>query len=118
MQRVTGRARVSRRTFYELFGNLDACLVGLMDGVVGRIGRELAAAGLERLAWRERVRGGLWVILSFLDEEPVLARICVVQALGGGPRVLECREQLLGCLAGVLDEGRICRVRVGRSARW
>jgi AcrR family transcriptional regulator len=106
VQRITGRARVSRRTFYELFGNRDACLVGLIDEVVGRLELELAAAGLERLAWRERVRGGLWVILSFLDQEPVLARICVVQALGGGPRVLERREQILACLAAVLDEGR------------
>ncbi len=106
VQRITGRARVSRRTFYELFGNLDACLVGLIDEVVGRVEREFAAASLERLGWRERVRGGLWVILSFLEEEPVLARICVVQALGGGPRVLERREQLLACLAGVLDGGR------------
>ncbi len=107
VQRITDRARVSRRTFYELFGNLDACLVGLIDEVVGRIEREFAAAGLERLGWRERVRGGLWVILSFLDEEPVLARVCVVQAPGGGPRVLERREQLLARLAGVLDEGRL-----------
>jgi AcrR family transcriptional regulator len=106
VQRITGRARISRRTFYELFGNRDACLVALIDEVVDRIERELAASGLERLAWRERVRGGLWAILSFLDEEPVLARICVVQALGGGPRVLERREQILARLAAVLNEGR------------
>ncbi len=106
VHRITGRARISRRTFYELFGNRDACLVALIDEVVDRIERELAASGLEHLAWRERVRGGLWAILSFLDEEPVLARICVVQALGGGPRVLERREQLLARLAAVLDEGR------------
>jgi AcrR family transcriptional regulator len=106
VQRITGRARISRRTFYELFGNRDACLVALIDEVAGRIERELAVAGLERVAWRERVRGGLWAILSFLDEEPVLARICVVQALGGGPRVLERREQILARLAAVLDEGR------------
>ena len=68
--------------------------------------RELDAAGLEGLAWRERVRGGLWAILSFLDAEPVLARICVVHALHGGPRVLERREQILARLAAVLDEGR------------
>ena len=106
VQRITGRARISRRTFYELFGNRDACLVALIDEVVGRVERELAAAGLERLGWRERVRGGLWVILSFLDQEPVLARICVVQALSGGPQALEHREQILARLAGVLDEGR------------
>jgi AcrR family transcriptional regulator len=104
--RITARARVSRRTFYELFGNREACLVALLDEVVGRVERELAAAGLEGLAWRERVRGGLWSILSFLDGEPVLARICVVQALHGGPAVLERREQILARLAAILDEGR------------
>jgi AcrR family transcriptional regulator len=106
VQRITDRARISRRTFYELFGNRDACLVALIDEAVGRVERELAAAGLEGLGWRERVRGGLWAILSFLDGEPVLARICVVQALHGGPLVLERREEILARLAGVLDEGR------------
>jgi AcrR family transcriptional regulator len=104
--RITARARVSRRTFYELFGNREVCLVALLEGVVERVERELAEAALEDLGWRERVRGGLWAILSFLDAEPVLARICVVEALHGGPRVLECREQILTRLAGVLDEGR------------
>ncbi len=106
VQRITGRARVSRRTFYELFGNRDACLVALVDEVVGRVERELVLADLGGLGWRERVRGGLWVILSFLDAEPVLARVCVVQALRGGAQVLERREEVLARLAGVLDEGR------------
>ncbi len=104
--RITTRARVSRRTFYELFGNREACLVALLDEIAGRVERELAAAGLEGLAWRERVRGGLWAILSFLDGEPLLARTCVVQALHGGPGVLERREQILARLAAILDEGR------------
>ncbi len=104
--RIAARARVSRRTFYELFDNRDACLVAQLDEVVERVERELEAAGLEGLAWRERVRGGLWVILSFLDAEPALARICVVQALHGGPEALERRERILGRLAAILDEGR------------
>jgi AcrR family transcriptional regulator len=103
---ITARARVSRRTFYQLFGNREECLVALLGETVERVERELAAADLEGLEWRERVRGGLWAILSFLDSEPVLARICVVQALHGGPPALECREQILARLAGVLDEGR------------
>ncbi|HWX44734.1 MAG TPA: TetR/AcrR family transcriptional regulator [Solirubrobacteraceae bacterium] len=111
--RITDRARVSRRTFYELFGNREECLVALLDEVSGRVQGELAAAGLGGLAWRERVRGGLWVILSFLDGEPVLARICVVHALHGGPEALERRERLLASLVGVLDEGRLEGARGG-----
>ncbi len=106
VQGIATRARVSRRTFYELFGNREACLVALLGEAAGRVERELEVAGLEGLGWSERVRGGLWAILSFLDSEPVLARICVVQALHGGPVVMECRERILARLAAVLDEGR------------
>ncbi len=110
---VTNRARVSRRTFYELFSNREECLAAVLEDVVGLIGGELAAAGLGGLAWRERVRGGLWVILSFFDREPALARVCVVQALRGGPLVLERREVVLVRLARAVDEGRLEGARGG-----
>ncbi len=111
VSRITGRARISRRTFYELFGNRDECLAAVLGDVAGVIRGELAAAGVERLGWRERVRVGLWVILSFLDREPALARVCVVEALRGGPVVLERREEILAGLAGVVDEGRFENAR-------
>ena len=110
---VTSRARVSRRTFYELFSNREECLTAVLEDVVALVEGELVAADLEGLGWRERVRGGLWVILSFLDREPVLARVCVVQALRGGTEVLERREEILTGLAGVVDEGRMEGARGG-----
>jgi AcrR family transcriptional regulator len=111
VQQITSRARVSRRTFYELFGNREACLAAIFEDVAALIEREMEAAGLAGLPWRERVRGGLWTILSFFDREPALARVCVIQTMRGGPQVLERREAVLNRLAGVLDEGR------GESAR-
>jgi AcrR family transcriptional regulator len=105
VESITSRSRVSRRTFYELFENREACLVALLESVIGAIEGELRAARLGGLGWRERVRGGLWVILSFLDREPASARMCVVQALRGGSEVLGCREAALGRLAAVVDEG-------------
>jgi AcrR family transcriptional regulator len=104
--RITARAGISRRTFYELFENREACLAALFEDIVGIVEREIAAAGLEGLAWRERVRRGLWVILCLLDREPALARVCVIEALRSGAGVLERREAVLARLAGVLDEGR------------
>jgi AcrR family transcriptional regulator len=109
---ITARARVSRRTFYDLFDNREDCLLAILEDVVARIEDELAALHLEGLSWRERVRTGLWTILCFLDREPPLARVCVAQALQGGPRVLARREQILARLARALDEGRN-----GESAR-
>ncbi len=104
---IASRARVSRRTFYELFANREECLAAVLEDVVALIGGELAGLGLEGLGWCERVRGGLWGILGFLDREPALARVCVVQVLRGGAGVLERREELLGALAAVVDEGRL-----------
>jgi AcrR family transcriptional regulator len=103
---ITERARVSRRTFYDLFENRDACLGALIEDVVARIEGEIACAGLDGLSWRERVRGGLVAILSFFDREPALARVCVVQSLRGGPDVLGRREEIFARLVVVLDEGR------------
>ncbi len=103
---VVARSRISRRTFYETFANREECLAAVFEDLLGVIAGELAVAGLDGLAWRERVRRGLWTILGFFDREPVLARVCVVQALSGGPGVLERREEVLARLTGVVDEGR------------
>jgi AcrR family transcriptional regulator len=104
---ITARAQVSRRTFYDLFANREDCLLAVLEDAVERVSGEIAAAGIAGLAWRDRVRGGLLTILSFFDREPVLARVCVVDALQGGPRVLAWREGVLTGLAQVLDEGRL-----------
>ena len=104
---VTRRARVSRRTFYEQFANRDECLAAVLDEVVARVAREIAQSADAGRPWRERVRVGLWTILAFLDREPVLARVCVVQALRGGSELLERREQVLAQFAAVVDEGRV-----------
>ena len=109
---VTSRARVSRRTFYELYANREECLLAALENVVGQLREELAVLSLDVLPWRERVRTGLWAILSFFDREPLLARVCVVQALRGGPRVLESRERVLGELARVINAGCGERARV------
>jgi AcrR family transcriptional regulator len=103
---IAARARVSRRTFYELFENREDCLRAVLEDVAERIAGELADAQLAGREWRERVRGGLFTILSFFEREPVLARVCVVQALQGGPRVLVWRADILARLAAILDEAR------------
>jgi AcrR family transcriptional regulator/DNA-binding MarR family transcriptional regulator len=109
---IASRARVSRRTFYDLFANREECLLAVLDDTVRQLERDLAQAGLEDDAsWADRVRAGLFTILSFFDREPNLARLCVVQALRGGPRVLVWREDILARLAGIIDQGR------GESAR-
>ncbi len=103
---ITARARVSRRTFYELFVDREECMAAILAEAVTLVERELAAARLAELPWRERMRGGLWAILSCLDREPALARVCLVQSLRGGSVVLERREAIFARLAAAVDAGR------------
>jgi AcrR family transcriptional regulator len=103
---IVSRARVSGRTFYEMFANCEECLAAVLEDILELIREEMAVAEHAGLPWGERMRGGLWAILSFLDREPALARFCVVHAMGGGPPVLARRQEVFAELAAAVDEGR------------
>ena len=113
---ITGRARVSRRTFYELFANREQCIAAVLVDTADQIEAELVAAELEHGAWRERVCVGLWVILSFLEREPELARVLVVHALRGSGPVLKARDEIVGRLVAVVDEGRTQSARAAQCS--
>jgi AcrR family transcriptional regulator len=103
---VIGRAKVSRKTFYDVFADREDCFLAALEQAVGQVGKGLRDAYEREPAWRDGVRAGLTELLVFLDEEPALARLCLVEALGAGPRVLERRAQLLEELAEIVDRGR------------
>lgn len=104
---VIGRAKVSRKTFYDVFADREDCFLAALEGAAGQLGRLVRQAYDGEPAWRDGVRAGLGELLIFLDQEPALARLFLVEALGAGPRVLERRAQLLEDLAQVVDRGRI-----------
>ncbi len=105
--RVIGRARVSRNAFYDVFADCQDCFLAAFEQAVSRA-RLLATEAYEReVGWREGMRAALASLLSFVDEEPALARLCVVEALGAGERVLERRSRLLAEVADVVDRGRL-----------
>ena len=103
---ITSRAHVSRRTFYDLFATRAECLLAVFEDVIALIESDLLDAELDGLPWRERVRAGLWTILSFFEREPTMARVCVVQWLQGDAKLLGRREDLMARLAAIVDEGR------------
>jgi AcrR family transcriptional regulator/DNA-binding MarR family transcriptional regulator len=104
--RVTGRAGVSRRTFYELFEDREACFIAAFDQAVTDMQIVAAAAWAGEAYWRRQIRASLSALLAHLDEHPGVGSLVVVEALGAGPRVLAHRAGLLARLATVVDEGR------------
>jgi AcrR family transcriptional regulator len=115
VSRVTGRARVSRRTFYDLFEDREDCFLAVFDDALERVTGLVAAGYGGGGVWRERVRGALGALLVFLDEEPGVGRLLIVDALKAGPRVLERRAGVLQGLAVVLQREGALRVRAGKE---
>jgi AcrR family transcriptional regulator/DNA-binding MarR family transcriptional regulator len=106
--RVTSRAGVSRRTFYDLFEDREDCFLAVFEEAICRAGARAGEAySVQPARWRERVRAGLTALLGFLDDEPGLRALVVVDALAAGPRVLGRRAGVLETLRNIVDEG--CR---------
>jgi AcrR family transcriptional regulator len=104
---VIGRARVSRKTFYDLFEDREDCFLAAFNQAIDQICALVGEAYEQESNWRDGIRAGLFSLLRFMDEEPGLARLCVVEALGAGPRVLQRRAQILAQLRQVVDQGRV-----------
>jgi AcrR family transcriptional regulator len=104
--RVIELADVSRQTFYEHFADRSECLFAVLDEFVSRATERAVAAYAAKRCWLQRIRAGLLALLEFLDEQPELARACVAQLMSGGTGQLARREELLGRLVCVIDEGR------------
>jgi AcrR family transcriptional regulator/DNA-binding MarR family transcriptional regulator len=103
---IVSRSGVSRRTFYELFEDREACFIAAMDEAVQRAAGRVLPAYRAAGSWRERIGAGLGALLEFLDDEPGLGALCVVDALGAGPEALQCRALVVGKLIDAVDEGR------------
>jgi AcrR family transcriptional regulator len=112
--RITGRAGVSRRTFYDLFADREDCFLAVLEEAVVRV-RIVARDAIDgERAWRERLRAGLSALLALFDDEPVLASFLVVHALAAGSRVLERRSRLIVELSAMVDAGR-AEAKAGRE---
>jgi AcrR family transcriptional regulator len=108
---VTARASVSTRTFYEHFDDLEHCFTAvLVDGTQPIL--ELIRRAFEGTStWLDAVRSVLASLLMFLDVEPRLARVWLVESLASGPRALECRERLMGeILAAIVEPWSVADV--------
>ena len=104
--RIVAGSGVSRRTFYELFKDREDCFVAAFDMAVGRASRYVREVVDPQAGWAVRIRVSLIALLSFLDAEPFMARLLIVESLGAGPRALQRRSRVLAILIAAVDEGR------------
>jgi AcrR family transcriptional regulator len=103
---VVACAGVSRRTFYEVFEDCEDCFVAAFDHVVERVERPVLEAYEREQRWHERLRAGLSWLLRFLEEEPAMGQLAVVESLRAGPEVLRHRTRVLARLTAAVEAGR------------
>jgi AcrR family transcriptional regulator len=111
---VIARAGVSRKTFYELYGDKEDCLVAVYDreleGVLAPTLHAFAGNG----AWVDRLRDALGTLLGALAASPGTARICFVEILAAGPKALARRNEAMARL-DVLFERKHVSSAVGAT---
>ncbi|MHB8241724.1 MAG: TetR family transcriptional regulator [Solirubrobacteraceae bacterium] len=103
---IIRRARVSRKTFYEIFEGCEDCFLCTFEVAVSEVTLLAEDAYLRQGGWRDGVRAALTRLLVFFDEEPDRTRLLLVEASAAGEMVLARRAEILGELAGVIDAGR------------
>jgi AcrR family transcriptional regulator len=103
---VVTRARVSRKTFYDVFVNCEDCFLAVFEQVLSQVGVLVSQAYAREATWCEGVRSALGSLLVRIEDQPALARLWVVQALGAGEEVSRLRAEALAVLAKAIDQGR------------
>jgi AcrR family transcriptional regulator len=102
---LCARAKISRRTVYELTGGREGCFLAVLETAVARVSESMRTAYEEASSAGERegVRAALGTLLAFVEGEPELARAMVVDAVNGGPVILRYRSKVLVRLAEALE---------------
>jgi AcrR family transcriptional regulator len=111
--RVVARSGVSRRTFYELFADREACFLAAFDQAVARTAAVVVPAYEQTGRWRSKIRSALAALLELLDREPAVASLLIVESLGAGPKALERRQNVQLQIIPILDRGHTGAKRGG-----
>jgi TetR/AcrR family transcriptional regulator len=99
---VIAEARVSRPTFYDYFSDRDDCFLATLSDchglAVGQVSQALAVSPPERAA-----RSAVTALVSYAAEQPAHARFLMGEAMAGGPRALEVRDEGIEKLASMIQ---------------
>jgi AcrR family transcriptional regulator len=100
---VVERAGVSRRTFYEIFPDKEACFLAAYDTGVELVLGQIRAAidALPEVDWRTRARVGIETFMNVLAAEPDFAWALVVEVIGAGRAALARHAEIMSLFAQV-----------------
>ena len=104
VERVSARAGVSRRTFYEQFDSREDAFARTSDAAARGLLARVQTASAGGATASEQLREGLAALLDGLAEQPEVAHLCIVAVLSAGALAIERRDAQMRAFARLLDE--------------
>lgn len=99
---IVRRAGVARKTLYENFDGKERVFLAAFDATWDELMRRVGASGKGNGDWRDRIKAGLAAFLGYVAEQPVLARLCMIDALSATPVTVERYENALAAFVELI----------------
>lgn len=103
---IVGRARISKRTFYEHFHDKEACLLASYVAATTAMQAAMAVAFEANAGkkWPVQVEAVIDAYVTALESTPSLTHTCLVEMAAAGPRALSLRREVHETFARQLRE--------------
>jgi AcrR family transcriptional regulator len=102
---IVRRAGVARKTLYDNFEGKEEVFLAAFDAARDEVLRRVEEAGGDTEDdWQDRIESGLAAFLGFVAEQPMLARMCMIEALSATPAATKRYEDALETFVGLTEK--------------
>jgi AcrR family transcriptional regulator len=106
VKEVAERARITEDRFHSRFGSKEACFVRAYEAAAERLASEVLEACQEAPGWREGFRAGLAELLRFVAEQPLLAKVLLLEVRAARGDAWAAHQHQVERLTAALDTAR------------
>ncbi len=102
---VIAHAGVSRPTFYEYFTDKDDCFLAVHRDISGRLLEQIRDA-VAQAPPEQAPQAAVRRLIQRAEAEPTRAQFLANEAMAGGPRALDARDQTISQIEEVIERAR------------
>jgi AcrR family transcriptional regulator len=102
LSRIRSAAGISRKTLEEHFGGLEECVVAAAESAAANMFARAARAKASAPCWEEGIDRAMEAICAQLASDPILAKLCFIEAMSLGSEGLHCCERFMAEIADLI----------------
>jgi AcrR family transcriptional regulator len=103
---VLAEAELYRQAFYDSFTDKEDCYLQAIEAGCAWVELAMREAAEGEETWRGQLRGALFGLLDFLDENPAVGKALLVEVYAAGPRAVEKRAEMMERAVALVDLAR------------